>query len=131
MGRDREDIVLKLEARVNSKGEGKGEGIGRGDAGEYGGSGDSGGYRVRELEGCKGGCDSGEKGFGSFEKRSASFSFSSFPSSLQSPLASLEPFFRKGKENFVLELYNLSKGETTVRKHPHYLQKNRRRHNCQ
>lgn len=47
MGRDREDIVLKLEARVNGKGEGKGEGIGRGDADEYGGSGDSG---VIELE---------------------------------------------------------------------------------
>jgi hypothetical protein len=48
--RDREDIVLKLEARVNSKGEGKGEGIGRGDAAEYGGSGDLGDYRVRRLQ---------------------------------------------------------------------------------
>ena len=75
MGRDQEDIVLKLEARVNSKGEGKGEGIGRGDAAEYGGSGDSGGYRVREPEGCKGGCDSGEKGFGSSVKEVRLFFF--------------------------------------------------------
>jgi hypothetical protein len=71
---DREDIVLKLEARVNSKGEGKGEGIGRGDAAEYDGSGDSGGYRVRELEGCRG-CDSGEKGFGSSVKEVRLFFF--------------------------------------------------------
>ena len=36
----REDIVLKLEARAN------GEGIGRGDAAGHGGSGDSGVRRV-------------------------------------------------------------------------------------
>lgn len=41
------DIVLKLEARIDSKGEGKGEGIGRGAATGYGGNSDSG---VIELE---------------------------------------------------------------------------------
>ena len=52
----REDIVLKLEARVN--GESEGEGIGRGDLARYGGSveGISGGYIARYS-------GSGEKGF--------------------------------------------------------------------
>ena len=54
----REDIVLNLEARINSQceGEGEGEGIGRGDAAGHGGSGDIGGRvgvgeREREYNG--------------------------------------------------------------------------------
>jgi len=53
----RDDVVIKLGARVDGKGEG--EHIGGGDAAGYGGSGNG-------ERGCRdGGCDSGEKGFGS------------------------------------------------------------------
>ena len=72
----REDIVLKLQARVD------GEGIGGGDAAGHGGNGDSGGGGVRGREckeGCKGGCNSGEKGF-RLSVKEVRFFFFLFPS---------------------------------------------------
>ena len=68
----REDIILKLQARVN------GEGIGGGDAAGHGRNGDlgGGGVRGRECkEGCKRGCNSGEKGFRSSVKEVCFFFF--------------------------------------------------------
>lgn len=63
----REDVVIKLGARVDGKGEG--EHIGGGDAAGHGGSGDG-------ERGCRGGgCDSGEKGFGSSVKEIRFFLF--------------------------------------------------------
>ena len=62
----REDVVIKLGARVDGKGEG--EHIG-GDAAGHGGSGDG-------ERGCReGGCDSGEKGFESSVKEIRFFLF--------------------------------------------------------
>jgi len=64
----REDIVLNLEARINSQceGEGKGEGISRGDITRHGGSGNIGGrVRVGEQEReCNGGCNTERKDLG-------------------------------------------------------------------
>ena len=77
----REDIVLKLKARVNGDGDGDDEGIGR-DAAGHGGSGDLGGCK----EGSKGGCDSGEKGFGSSVKE-VCFFFFLFPSFLSAVIS--------------------------------------------
>ena len=104
----REDIVLKLEAGVNSDGDGdgdgNGEGIGGGDAAGHGGSGEgiSGGaatagcswsgekgFRssVKVEEGCKEGCKkgeggkegcNGEKGLGSSIKETCFFFFPLF-----------------------------------------------------
>ena len=81
----REDIVLNLEARVDSQG----EGISGGDTARHGGSGDSGGCGVGERErkeGRKGGCDSGEKGFRSSVKEDCFFFFF-FPSFLSAIIA--------------------------------------------
>ena len=77
----REDVVLKLEARVNSEG----EGISGGDTARHSGSGNSveRRVRVRELEhkeGYKEGCNSGEKGFGSSVKETLFFLIPFFPS---------------------------------------------------
>ena len=88
----REDIVIKLGARFGEGeggGGGDGEGIDGGDAAGHGGSGALGGgggvgVGVGERdgrEGCKGGCNSGEKGFRSSVKEVRSFFFL-FPSFL-------------------------------------------------
>ena len=109
----REDIVIKLGARVDGEGEGEsedggegeGEGIGGGDAAGHGGTSDIGGQEyeggcnsgenglrpsVKEKEcckeGCKGGCNSGEKGLGSSVKEVRFFFFLS-PSSLSAVIA--------------------------------------------
>ena len=74
----REDVVIKLGARVDGIGEG--EHIGGGDAAGHGGSGDG-------ERGCiGGGCDSGEKGFGSSVKAIRFFLFL-FPSFLFTVIA--------------------------------------------
>jgi len=76
-----EDIALKLEARVNSEG----EGISGGDTARHGGNGNSGERKVRirereYKEGYKEGCNSGEKGFRSSVKETLFFPFPFFPS---------------------------------------------------
>ena len=79
----REDIILKLQARVNSKG------INRGDAAGYSRNSNLGGGGVRGQEykeGCKGGCNSGEKGFRSSVKE-VYFFFFLFPSFLSAVVA--------------------------------------------
>ena len=78
-----EDIVLKLQARVNSEGIGGGDAAGHSRNGNLGGD----GVRGRECkEGCKGGCNSGEKGFRSSVKE-VCFFFFLFPSFLSAVVA--------------------------------------------
>jgi len=74
-------VVLNLDARVNS------EGISREDVARHGGSGNLGERGVREgerecKEAFKGGCDSGERGFGSYVKDTLFFLFPFFPSAV-------------------------------------------------
>ena len=83
----REDIILKLQARVDGKG------IGKRDVAGYNRNGDLGGSGVKGQEckkgckgGCKGGCNSREKGFRSSVKE-VHFFFFLFPSFLSTVVA--------------------------------------------